>query len=75
VLNELIPASRKRDVTGLPGRLIAQDSKNLARALKLIETHNLVVGQMEEDKAVLLQEFKGLDEDPEWNFVFKGLKT
>ncbi len=75
VLNELIPASRRRDVTGLLGKLIAEDSKNFARALKLIESHNAVVVQMQEDEATLLKEFEGLQDDPKWNFVFEGLKT
>ena len=43
------------------------------RSLTFIKLHNNVVEQMQKDKAKLLREFRGLEDDPEWSFVFEGL--
>ena len=44
------------------------------KAREFIELHNEVVEHMRKDKAKLLKEFRGLKDDPEWNFVFKELE-
>ena len=47
---------------------------NVARATRFFNRHNLVVEQMQKDKATLLKEFQGLDKVNEWRFVFQELK-
>jgi hypothetical protein len=44
---------------------------NVARATRFFNRHNLVVEQMQKDKATLLKEFPDV---PEWRFVFQELK-
>lgn len=42
-------------------------------AIEFIDRHNKVVEHMRKDREKLLKEFQGLENSPEWSFVFKGL--
>jgi hypothetical protein len=71
VLNKTIMAPKVEDILGERG--VDTGSRNVEKARKFIDRHNLVVEQMQKDKATLLKEFQGLENDPEWRFAFEGL--